>query len=53
MAEGLFLRKLTEKQHQEAFELGETLAARISQGSVRPFDAAAAMEAFEQSETNG
>ena len=49
----LFLRKLTDSQHQEAFELGKTLAARISQGSVRPFDAAAAMEALEQSENSG
>jgi len=44
-----FLRKLTDSQHQEAFELGKTLAARIAQGSVRPFDAAAATEALEQS----
>ena len=48
----LFLRELTQKQHQEAFELGKTLATRISQGSVRPFDAAAAMESFEQPESS-
>jgi hypothetical protein len=48
----LLLRELTEKQQQEAFELGKTLATRISQGSVRPFDQAAAMEAFEHSENS-
>lgn len=40
----LFLRELTEKQRQEAFALGQTLASRISEGSVRPFDADAQME---------
>ncbi len=44
-----FLRKLTEKQHQEALELGKALADRISQGNVRPFDAAASEESIEQS----
>ena len=34
----LFLRELTENQQQEAFELGKTLAARISEGKARAFD---------------
>ena len=34
----LFLRELTEAQHEEAFELGKTLASRISEGNVRAFD---------------
>ena len=36
----LFLRKLTENQHQEAFDLGKTLAVRISEGKVREYDPA-------------
>jgi multimeric flavodoxin WrbA len=36
----LFLRKLTENQHQEAFELGKTLAVRISDGDVQAYDPA-------------
>ena len=34
----LFLRELTEAQHEEAFELGKLLAYRISEGNVRAFD---------------
>ena len=34
----LFLRELTEAQHEEAFELGKLLASRISEGNVRAFD---------------
>jgi hypothetical protein len=41
----LFLRKLTENQHQETFELGKTLAARISEGKVRAFDPSMGLEA--------
>lgn len=44
-----FLRELTEKQEQEAFELGRTLASHISEGRVRPFDADAQLESLEQS----
>ena len=44
-----FLRELTEKQQAEAFELGHTLASRISEGGVRPFDADAHLGALEQS----
>ena len=47
-----FLRELTEKQNQEAFELGKKLAIRISQGRVGQFDATAAMEALEQTESS-
>ena len=41
-----FLRDLTEKQRLEAFELGQTLASSISEGSVGPFDADAMMESL-------
>ena len=43
------LRELTESQQQEAFALGKTLATRISDGNIRPYDADTLMEAFEQS----
>jgi hypothetical protein len=46
-SKALFLRKLTEAQLQEAFELGKTLAFRISEGKVRAFDPAMALEGFE------
>ena len=42
-----FIRRLTEKQLQDAFEVGKTLATRISEGKVRAFDSTLAMEGFE------
>jgi hypothetical protein len=46
-SKAFFLRKLTDRQLQEPHELGRTLAARISAGEIRPFDAAMAMEGLE------
>ena len=46
-SKALFLRKLTEAQLQEAFELGKTLASRISEGKVHPFDPDMDLEGLE------
>ena len=46
-SKALFLRKLTEVQLQEAFELGKTLAVRISAGKIRAYDPAMALEGLE------
>ena len=38
--QAFLIRELTEKQRQEAYDLGVTMAESISSGAIAPYDAA-------------